>query len=296
MMKTAASFALLVLAALAVPTGSAQAPQGILVTATDLAAPIPYEGSAQLPVSVQVGCVSILQNQGSTTVEVTATDAPAWLTVTPASVDVQASTCATGGTGFATGTGAVGLAVSKDAPGVVDHTIDLVGTLGSEASGPVPVVFTVAYHVNYTLVPDAKFPLTVNGTEASFNVTVTQASNARSMVMIEGMKSSAGVFSGLGSQVYESDAGKPATKTFKVTFKAPDGEWSNATAQFTAYGHYLLLDGRAGDFDAGTPVTYAFVAGEHHHDEGGDKDSPAPVGAFVALGLVALAAIARRRA
>jgi MYXO-CTERM domain-containing protein len=294
-MKTAAALALLLLAALAVPTASAQAPEGVTLTATDLATPIPYSGSAQLPVNVQVGCLTILQEQGAGEATITVSDAPAWLTVTPGTATIDPTTCVSGGSGFASGDGTVGLAVGKDAPGVVDHTINLVATLGATASDPVPVIFTVAYHVNYTLTSDAKFPLMVNGTQASFNVTVTQASNARSMVMIEALKTSAGVFSGLGSQVYENEAGKPATRTFKVTFKAPDGEWSNATAQFTAYGHYLLLDGRAGEFDAGTPVTYSFVAGEHDHEEE-DQKSPAPVGAFVALGLVALAAIVRRRA
>jgi MYXO-CTERM domain-containing protein len=295
-MKTVAALALLVLSALAVPNASAQAPEGITVTPTDLASPIPYEGSAQLAVSVSVGCLTILQNTGSTTVEVAVTDAPAWLTATPASVEVDETTCITGGNGFATGAGAIGLAVTKDAPGVVDHSISLAGTLGSASSEAVQAVFTVAYHVNYTVVSDATFPMTVNGTEASFNVTITQASNARSMVMIEELQTSAGVFSGLGSQQYENEAGKPDSRTFKVTFKAPTGEWTNATAQFTAYGHYLLLNGQAGDFDAGTPVTYSFVAGQGASDgEDEGKDSPAPAGVLLALGLVALAAFARRR-
>jgi MYXO-CTERM domain-containing protein len=294
-MKTFAALALLLLAALAVPTASAQTPEGVTVTATDLATPIPYEGSAELPVSVSVGCLTILENQGSTTVTVAVSDAPSWLTATPATIELEPQSCITGGNGFASGDGTVGLTVTKDAPGVVDHTINLTGTLGTTASDPATATFTVAYFVDYTLVPDVTFPLTVNGTEASFNVTVTQASNARSMVMIEQMKTTAGVFSGLASIVYENDAGMPAEKTFKVTFKAPEGEWTNATTTFTAFGHYLLLDGRAGDFDAGTPVTYSFVAGHAGHVEDEDKDSPAPVGVLLALGLVALAAFVRRR-
>jgi MYXO-CTERM domain-containing protein len=294
-MKSFAALALLLLAAALVPPASAQAPQGVTVTPTALTTPVPYEGSAQLPVSVSVGCLSMLETQGTTTVTVSVTDAAPWLTATPATIALEPQSCLTG-TGFATGEGTVGLAVTKDAPGVVDHTINLVGTLGTVASEPTPTTFTVAYHVNYTLVPDVKFPLVVNGTQATFNVTVTQASNARSMVMVEKLKTSAGVLSGLASVVYENDAGKPASKTFKVTFKAPAGEWTNASAEFTAYGHYLLLDGRAGDFDPGTTVKYTFVAGQAEETKDEEKDSPAPVGAFLALGLVALAAIVRRRA
>lgn len=309
-MKTVGALALLILAALAVPNASAQA-QGVTLGVAELAAPIPYAGSAQLDVTVSVGCLTLLQEMGETAVTVAATGTPSWLTVTPATFDVDGQTCIAN-SGFATGSGTVGLAVGSAAPGIVDHTVNLTATIGASSSDPVASVFTVAYHVNYTIVADARFPMTVNGTEASFNVTVTQASNARSMVMIEELKSSAGVLSGMGSQVYENAAGSPASKTFKVTFKAPTGAWTNATASFTGYGHYLLLDGRAGDFgepcgalafpdcDAeGTKVAYSFIAGHsdgHDEEDGGDKESPAPVGAWLALGLVGLAAFARRRA
>ena len=177
-------------------------------------------------------------------------------------------------------------------------TLNITATVGTKTSAPAPATVTVAYHVNYTIVSDATFPLTVNGESVSWNVTVTQTSNARSMVMMEEIKTSAGVLSGPASQAYENAAGKPDSKTFKFTWKAPTGEWGNASASFTAYGHFLLLDGRAGDYDEGTPVTYTFVAGEHaghHEEEEDDKKSPAPVGAVLALGLVALAAIVRRR-
>ena len=303
-MKTVAALALLLLAALAVPTASAQDVSGVSVEAGVLGAPIPYQGSASLPLNVTVGCAEILtamsENEGTAPLTITVTSPPAWLTVGDASADLasqaSATSCLSGG-GQTVHQAMLPLTVGMDAPGVVDHTIQVVATVGSTASDPADAVFTVAYFVNYTLVPDVAFPVTVNGTETSFNVTVTQASNARSMVMIEGLKTSAGVFSGLGSQVYENDAGKPDSRTFKVTFKAPSGEWSNATAQFTAYGHYLLLDGRANDFDNGTPVTYAFKAGEpaHEHEEE-ENDAPAPVGLSIALGLVALAAFVRRRA
>lgn len=302
-MKVSGALALLLLGLAALPAGSAQMPQGVTITPGELAAPIPYEGSAQLPVTVRVGCLSLLQG-GSTTVTVDAADPQPWLTVTPAEIPIEASACV-GGAGFATGTGEVGLAVSKDAPGVVDHTVNLTADLGGD---PAPAVFTVAYHVNYTLVPDVAFPLAVNGTEASFNVTVTQASNARSMVMMEQLQVSAGALSGLVSQPYESAAGQPVSKTLKFTYKAPATEWSNATATFTAFSHYLLTDGRAGEFKTGcaalalptcdvtgTQVTFTFTNAAEPAGDGGEKKSPAPAVPLMALGLVALAVLARRR-
>ena len=319
-MKTVAALALLLLSALAVPTASAQEVTGVAVEAGTLAAPIPYEGSADLPLNVTVGCAEILnamaENNGAAPLTITVTGAPAWLTVGDASADLasqdSATSCLSGG-GQTVHAALLPLTVSKDAPGIVDHTIQVVATVGATASDPADAVFTVAYHVNYTITADATFPLMVNGTEATFNVTVTQASNARSMVMIEQASSSIGVFSGVPAVVYENEAGKPASATYKATFKAPDGAWTNATATFTGFGHYLLLDGRAGVFgeancqaealtfpecdEQGTPVTYTFVAGTHEHEhEEEENDSPAPVGAFLALGLVALAAFVRRRA
>ena len=141
------------------------------------------------------------------------------------------------------------------------------------------------------------FPLKVTTPKETFNLTVTQASNARSMVMMEEVKSTCGIISGLASQVYESQAGKPASKVYKVTFSAPTtGTWDKCVVSFKGYGHFLLLDSRAGPFDAGTPVSWEFdnggVQSATTHTE--SKKSP-EVGPLVALGLVALAAVLRRR-
>lgn len=306
-MKTVGALALLLLAALAVPTASAQEVQGVTAVPGALAAPIPYEGSANLSVSGMVGCAEILAAMAdamgpTATLTLSVASPPAWLTVGEATTNLasqESITDCAGGTGSRAYTLDLPLTVSKDAPGVVDHTINVVASIADATSEPAPAIITVAYHWNYTVVSDATFPMTVDGPSAMWNVTVTQASNARSMVMMEEIATSAGVLSGPASQAYENDAGLPATKTFLFKWQAPEGAWTNATASFTAYGHYLLLDGRAGDYDEGTPVTYTFVAGEHaehHEEEEGDKESPAPVGAFIALGLVALAALVRRRA
>jgi MYXO-CTERM domain-containing protein len=321
-MKVFGALALLLLAALAVPTASAQVADALTVEPGSLSAPIPYAGSANLPVNGTVGCSLILQAMAggmspSAPLTLAVTSPPSWLTVGEASEDLASQdsvTACAGGQGSRSFALELPLTVTKDAPGIVDHTLNITATLGDRTSDPVAAIITVAYHVNYTIVADAKFPLMVNGTQATFNVTITQASNARSMVMIEKASSSTGVFSGVPAVVYENDGGKPVSKTYLATFKAPDGDWTNATATFTGFGHYLLLDGRAGVFGednckkeglafpqcdvTGTTVTYSFVPGTPagHDDEEEDQKSPAPVGAVLALGLVGLAAFARRRA
>ncbi len=296
--------AVAVAAVLSVPCAAAQAsPTGVTLTIGQQAAPIPYMGTGTLPVAVDVGCADILSamaaNQGSAPLTITAADAPAWLSITGNTIDMADANniqpCLSNQARIVKPLDLT-LAVTKDAPGVVDNVVNFTATLGDSSDGPKGGVVVVAYHVNYTLKPDAAFPFAVTTPTATFNLTATQASNARSMIMMEEVKESCGLVSGLASTVYESSAAQPASKTFKVTFTAPDGEWTSCKVEFKAYGHYLLLDSRAGPFDAGTPVSWEFTNGgvASTSTEPKGKDSPAPVAPFLALGLVALAALMRR--
>ena len=308
-MKAFGAVALLLLATLvALPSASAQS-AGVTLVCPDLAAPIPYSGTSGLACTVTAQCVGFLTGGGSADGSVSVVGPPGWLTAPETPVEFDPTACiASGGTASADVT--IPLTVGADAPGVVEHVLNLVAT-GGGAEGTDTAIVTVAYHVNYTVVADVAFPLNVTGPEASFNVTVTQASNARSMVMMEQTKVSAGTLSGPISKVYENDAGKPVTETFKFTYKAPEGEWTNATATFTAFGHYLLTDGRAGEFNTpactalgfptcdatGTPMTFTFTNGVTDEDDDEDGNGiPAPVAPLLLLGILALAMLVRRRA
>lgn len=283
------------LLAAAVPTAQAQAPTGITLACEDLAAPIPYAGTAALACTVSVGCLEILSSGGSMEATITVESPPAWLTTSPTAVAIDGTACFTGA-GTTAATSNVPLSVSKDAPGVVETPLSLVATIGSTASPPDAAIISVEYNWNYTVTADLTFPYTMTTPSVTFNLTVTQASNARSMVMMEETRTSAGTISGLTSTVYENEAGKPDTKVFKVTYTAPTGEWENATVDFMAYGHYLLLDSSSGDYDEGKHVVFDFVnGGVKPEGDGGGKESPAPVGALLAIGLLALAFVARRR-
>lgn len=295
-MKLLGAIALAALAlAAAVPTVQAQAPTGLTLTCAELAAPIPYSGTGNLSCTATVGCLEAVTNQG-TTVTFAVASPPAWLSSAGASDEVDPVACL-GGAGTQAITVDVPLTVTKDAPGVEEQTITVTAALGG-TSAETPAIVTVAYNVDYTLETDVTFPLTITQPSTTFNLTVTQASNARSMVMMEQVKTTAGVISGLTSTVYESGGGKSETKVFKVTFKAPEGEWTDAKVDFMAFGHYLLLDSRSGDYDAGTAVSWTFTNGGVVAPDGDDEDdkkSPAPAGVLLALGLVALAALVRRQ-
>jgi len=299
-MKSAVAAALLVaVLAAALPSHAQPLPlSDLTLTAAPPTGPLPYAGSGDVAVSVKVGCGLIAQSGGSGSVEVKAVSPPSWLTVAAPPIAASVADCAGSSDGYHTYDGKATLTVSPDAPGVVDHQVNLTAALGSAASTAVPVTFNVTYHVSYTLKPDVTFPLKVTKPKTTFNLTVTQASNARSMVMMEEQKTTSGLLTGLASEAYDCDAGKPATKTFKVTFTAPDGPWNKSVTTFTAYGHFLLLDTRAGKFDAGTHETWEFDNGGVQPQSTGSasKKSPEPVGPLVALGLVGLAAVLRRRA
>lgn len=302
-MKSVAPLALLALALL-VPTVQAQAdPTAISLTVAS-AGEVPYQGSGNFSATVTVGCALLLQ-QAANGFEVTisAASPPAWLTLEDAVVGFQdpatVQSCITDG-GAAIRTVDVPFSVSAAAPAVEQLSVDLVASAGTTTSDPATALYTVAYNSNYTVATTATFPMTVTTPEVTFQVTATQASNARSMIMIEGVTVSAGSFAGLPSTVYEVAAGAPASKTFDVTFKAPEGAWETASVTFQAFGHYLLTSGEAGDYSPAQTYTYEFVNGgvpaTSSSGDGGEKESPSPAAALTALGLLGFAALRRRKA
>jgi hypothetical protein len=293
-----------------VPAAQAQVPASDLTLAIDdLATPIPYSGSGTFAFNLTVGCLGVLRSAGETqnpapVVTVALSDPPAWASATPTEVLVTPDqSCVGGGDGYMHKTGTIAVTVTKDAPGVTEQTLNFTASMptqGEPIASTDPALATVAYHASYTLTTDAKFPLTVTSPKTTFNLTVTQSSNARSMVMVEEVHASSGNIAGMASTVYDCGAGKSDSKTFKVTFTAPDGAWNKSTVQFKAYSHFLLLNSKAGPYDPGTPTTWEFVNGgvpATKTDGGGsDHKSPMPVAPLTALGLVAVAAMLRRRA
>lgn len=293
MMRLLWSAAFVLLAALAaVPTAEAQLPfQGVTVAASELATPIPYSGSTQLPVTVTIGCLT-LASELSTTATVTIPEPPAWLTVTPADLDLSGDIpmCVTGAAGTIVKEAMIGLAVAPEAPGVVKTEVNVVATVGA-TSGTGTASFAVAYHASHKITPDVKFPVQVTGPTFTFNVTAEQNANARSMIMFEQFKVTAGSFSGLASQPYNP----PESKVFKVKFTAPPGEWNESKVTFYNYSHYLLTTGEAGDPELEARPEWTFVNAAPPAPDGDDKGAPGAAGPLTALLLVACAFVAARR-
>lgn len=269
---------------------------------------IPFKGNVTVPVSVSIDCSLIayeVANKKASDINhfhvQPADKLPSWLvadellTYFPNVVPGQDTTgfpvsgCQ-GGSGTYMATVQYPFAVTAAAPAVATHTLNLTANLGDDAySDPVAVTFAVQFHANYTITPSVQFPLTVTGKTANFTVAISNNANARSMVMLEGLHASAGSISGLTSTVYVP----PETKTFQVTFKAPDGCWSTATVEFKAFSHYLLLTQEAGSFKGEKDVSWEFQNGVAC--KGGTSSKASPLNGWVLIASVLGAALVARR-
>ena len=309
--------ALAALALLALPAATAQdLPVASAVTLTlgtvagtvddDGRAAVLYAGNATVPFTVKVECGLIASttaaNQGQDTdhLHVTYVNAPDWLVVREAEVHLEpaevAQDCLTAQA--VTRTGELPIQVTAAAPGVVPQTVTVAAQYGGNDEehrfAATPLTFAVQFHPDYEVVPAVQFPLTVTGGKAEFAVTITQRSNARSMVMVEEVRASVGVFGGLGSVVYSP----PESKEFKATFKAPTACWTEAQASFKTYAHFLLEDSTAGMYKLPQEHTYTFKNGdacEPGKDPSGTQSSPVGLWTLVPA-LLGAALLARRRA
>ncbi|MCA1811343.1 MAG: hypothetical protein LC623_04945 [Halobacteriales archaeon] len=262
---------------------------------------VAYKGNATVEVTVKVGCAAILDAMANGRdlldhVDVAPVDPPAWLVAESHDVPMDPSACITDagtGSGYLTLTDEFPFSVAASAPGVVTQSLNLTASLENGAeSAPVQVLFAVQFHSDYDVVPSVAFPYTVTGKTANFTVSVTNRANARSMVMVEEQHVSTGTFSGLGSTVYQP----PETKTFQVTFKAPDRCWADAQVEFKTFSHYLLLDQRAGTYKGERQFTWDFTNGVACTPGKDDTSKKSPVGGLAVLPvLLGAALLARRR-
>jgi len=210
---------------------------------------LPYAGNVSVPVTAEVGCAALLAaasagTPGAATVPFTivASPAPSYLTVSGGSLSFDPSKCVGGASaGCAATSGTLGFAVTPAAPGVDSLSVNLTGSLPKPQT-PTPysatqsVAYNVSFHAAYNLTASIPFPAKADGKYLNFTVTVKVDNNARSMVMIENLHATAGSVSGLASVVYMPGE----TKTFHVTFMAPEGGWTSSNVTFHEYTHYLL--------------------------------------------------------
>ncbi len=283
--------ALLALAVLATPAQAQGLSSEISVTA-DSPGVVAWNGTAPLNVTVEVGCGIFAADPSASELVVSATTENDTLTASTETIAIAASDCLAGG-GAITKDVVLTMTPAEDAPGIVTIPIAVTAMVGT-ASGEGETSATVSYKADHQIIPDVTFPLTVDNGTVTFNVTIVYAANAPSMVMFEEQSfDNGGSIKGL-KPVIETP---PAEVVLPVTFKAPSGDWNQTTLSFRNFSHYIFTDtGLAGDPELEKIVEWTFVQGasETPATEEGDKDSPG-AGVLVALGLFALAFVARRK-
>lgn len=314
-MQQLLAFAAIVLVAL--PAAAAQtAPTGITLTAgpvggtilEDKQNVIPYSGNGTVPVTLRIGCATLLQHAADWKVTVAVDPMPAWLTAPPVFYDFspadEAQLCLQG-SGFLENMKQFPFSVKPEAPGVVIQRLNFKATMTDDAAGDAPtsnvtVPVQVQFHPSYTITPSVQFPLSVECGKAAFDVTVANRSNAASMVMIEEKQESTGSLSGIGPETYDPPANNGTdAKVFHVEYKAP-AEWDNATVTFKAFAHFLIPpsvgDYGAGDFRAQENVTWVFTRGPCATEPGGDtKPAPATMLPVYVLAIALAGLVARRK-
>lgn len=291
---------LLVAAALLVAPAHAQSVDDFALTVGSTAAPIPYNGTGDLPVSLTVGCAVLLQNvePGATSADATFTLAnpPAWLTVEGSpTLSFDLADCSSGvpPTGSITGDGAVTLKAGPAAPGVLTQKVNVTATLGT-ATATQEGSYNVSYHAAHTIQPSITFPYTMTSPTVTFDLVVTESANARSMVMFTNVQADRGTVEGFASEVYEP----PAQKTLKVTYKATTTPWTEAHVKFHNYSHILLKEtGKDGPAQLEKDYDWVFVNGMPQDGSSSGDSNPSPDGMAIvaALGILGAAFVARRK-
>ena len=296
------------LATLLVPAALAAGPTDPLsiTVGTCGPTPIPYMGNATCAVSVAAGCQAILAaaaGAGAQKAIVTlhVGDPPAWLAAPDTQVTFDPANCLSQGNPQGSGSqqlaGSVGLTVSADAPGVVQHNFNVTASMHAKPGDTAPQTatqsgtFNVTYHAAHTVVPSITFPTTMTGHYLNFTVTVTETANARSMVMFDGVKAvGGGIFSGLKSEVYNP----PETHVYNLTYVAPDSTWNQTTLQVHHFSHFLLAGSNlAGGENLAKEESWVVKNG---NPGGAPGTKAAPLaGAPLMVTLVACALLAGRR-
>lgn len=259
----------------------------------------PFRANLTVPVTVTLGCslllyASVANSGDAGHIHVMVENPPAWLLADELEIEpVGPADCAGEASGMHAYTGTFPFALAANAPAVVPVTLNLTaGFAGVETAETAPVTFAVRFHSDYAVTPSIQFPHTVTGRTANFTVTITNTGNARSMVMVEQVRASTGTFSGLGSLVYQP----PETKTFQVTFKAPDACWTTAKVEFHTASHYLLLNQQAGSYKDERDYTWDLSNGVPCTPGKSETSKASPAAALALLpALLGAALLARRR-
>lgn len=269
---------------------------------------IPYDGSATIPIQVNVGCDVILASLGGTAS--VAVIGPSWLNASSTNVAFDPAECSSDPAGEVSKQAEVTLTPNADAPGLVNATLNATIVYVGEAALPPPLggarespVELPAVHVSYrpghAMTPDGDQTFTVTNGSYAFDMKVGITANARTMIMFEDKKvSGGGLLTGLQAHIFNVPEGE-LNLVQPVKFTAPQGAWDSVRVSFRTYSH--CLDGTDCGPQLEKTVTWTFKnAGDNATVEpAGEKESKGAPGLLLPSMTLALAAAAialRRKA
>ncbi len=288
-MRTRTLILMLAAAALLAPGVQGQQLQGITVVASEPIDPVDPGTTATQEFSVSVGCATILQAGGSSTVAVNVS-APVWMGATGTDVELDPTGCIPGGS--VAGNGTITYAPTNAAPGFQPAEIAITAMLGDE-TGETTTTAQAGYRPGYqfTFAPGTTIMVTNASESVTMQITVT--ANADTMLMFEAVEGAMGsvaipTFINVVDQI-----GQETTLTQDLTYTPPLDDWTEDTFIFKTWSHYMQ------DGDLKTPdqqVTLVFV-NDLPPGSGGDSEEEESPGVAVPIliGALAAIAIARRR-
>lgn len=235
-MKHLLPIALLLLAS----SAAAQVPSAafeILATSEPFLEP---DATTEIPVTVTVGCLEVLENMGEADVSISIVEPPAWLTYEALEMHFGIEDCA----GHEEITKDGNLIVDVfGAPGLEAFSLTVQAALGSHTTDAVLEDLMVDYLPGHTMDPDGDQTFQVMGATYEFDLTVDILANAKTMIMFEDkVVSGTASLTGLKANIFDVAAGD-TQMIAPVLFTAPEGPWTQETVTFYTYTHCLDKEG-----------------------------------------------------
>lgn len=252
-------------------------------------------GSGEIDFTVTMDCQDFL-SEGSASVEVTVSaSGPEWLNGSDSTVTFEGTDCPGTAPDFQLDRGG---SITVTDGGTVDAMMSEEVTLSTDlGDDTATAAVMVEYQPSYEFSADADFPLEVGSDPVSFNITMdVSGANAPSMAMFDKSPSRAefGSLSGL-PDFHNFDPLDDGLFVSTVTYTPGGGGWEEDHVEFITYAH-CICDGSL--MTEEETVNWTFVNTASSGGGGGgddDEESPGLEVGVLALGVVAVAMLLRRR-
>ena len=227
---------LLFLLLLMAPMASAQIPTSDFVMTANGPGTLEPLASTTYPVSVTVGCMEVLENNGEADVTISAKELPEGIKSDQQEMHFGIEDCV--GQESISKNATITISSDSDAHGLEPFTLRFEALLGDHATQTEIADVMVDYLPGHSMTPAGDQVFEVTGDSYSFDLTLDFTSNAKTMVMFENkvVSGTAGL-TGLKAQIVDVESTQSITNN--IVFAAPEGAWTEETVTFYTYSHCL---------------------------------------------------------